>query len=269
MERVILNVVGNAIKFTPDEGAIRVWMEPDALHPQQVVICCEDTGIGIPRESLPRVTERYFTVGDQPSGSGLGLAISKEIVHLHGGRLELQSPPPEASQGTRVTVVLPTVEPPLVLIVDDDPGVTGLLRRQVVSEGYRVETAAGGRAALSAIREHKPQLVLLDVALPELDGTEIILQMKSEPGLSRIPVVVVSGAPLNVAQTEILSSFSIATLPKPWQEADLTEALSSVFLGSGSLSRQPLPEESRGKAVPVPTRVADSRREAADNVNKE
>ena len=80
---------------------------------------------------------------------------------------------------------------------------------------------------------------------------------------------ILGGAPLNVAQTEILSSFSIATLPKPWQEADLTEALSSIFLGSGSLSRQPLPEESRGKAVPVPTRVADSRREAADNVNKE
>jgi len=231
MERVILNVVGNAVKFTPEGGQIFVQVQDDEENVGFIKVSIRDTGIGIPEEALPHVMERYFTVGEQPSGSGLGLAISKEIVELHGGLMTVASPPPGYDKGTVFNVSLPAVEPPTLLIVDDDSSVRDVLAKQVGGQGYNVVMAENGREALAKIRKEKPDLVLLDLALPEMEGSDVILKMKSDKHLMRIPVIVITGAHLGRSRSQILNSFSIPTLLKPWDEADLLDRVEGAFLG--------------------------------------
>jgi len=237
MERVVLNVVGNAIKFTPEGGVVDVAIDEHPYRPGHVRIICVDNGIGIPAEALPRVTERYFTVGEQPSGCGLGLAISKEIVEMHGGAISIASPPPGCEKGTAVTITLPTAAPPTVLLVDDDRSVLSLLQEQVRSRGYGVITAETGMEALEKISAFRPDLVVLDLVLPGMDGTEVVLKMRSEKELARIPVIVVTGAGVSRAKAEILAGFSIPALAKPWQEDDLIDKIENAFLGATALSR--------------------------------
>ena len=239
IERVLINVVGNSIKFTPHGGEIEVAVDDDAGHPGHARISVRDTGIGIPAEALDRVTMRYFTVGEQPSGSGLGLAISKEIVALHGGVLDIKSPPPGYEKGTLVTVRLPLTTPPRVLLVDDEAGILDLLERQVSAEGYQVLRAPGGEEALKLVSRFKPDVIVLDLLLEDMDGEELILKIKSEKAHQAISVVVVTGIAISPAKAEILSSFGVPTLTKPWNEAELLERIAGAFFGS-SLTAKPI-----------------------------
>jgi|GEM_PF-615878 len=236
MERVILNVVGNAIKFTPQGGGgVTVAVQDYPNWAGHVLLSVQDTGIGIPPDAIDRVMERYFTVGEQPSGSGLGLAISKEIVQLHGGSIEIQSPPPEAEKGTIVYIAMPLVTAPTLLIVEDEPGVLEILSEQMTSQGYQVVGAANGREALEKVQAGKPDALILDLGLPEMDGTEVILKLKSEKSFMRIPIIVVTAGNVGRARAHILNSFSIPALSKPWQEADLLDKLEGAFLGMAAL----------------------------------
>ena len=233
MQRVVLNVVGNAVKFTPEDGEVGVRVDVDGAMGRFVRLTVTDTGIGIPPEALARVTERYFTVGEQPSGSGLGLAITKEIVALHGGGIAVQSPVPGQPGGTLVAVSLPRVEPPTVLVVDDEPAIRELLARELTGAGYRAITAQGGTEALSLIRANPPAAVVVDLELPDMPGTELILQTKSDEALRKIPLIAVTGAGIDKAKEQIMKSFAIPLLTKPWQEKQLIRTLEDVFF-SGS-----------------------------------
>jgi len=237
MERVILNVIGNAVKFTPEDGNIEVSLAEDPSDGGRVVVSVKDSGIGIPAGALPKVTQRYFTVGEQVSGTGLGLAISKEIVELHGGSIGIESPPPGRERGTEVSISLPVAEAPTVLVADDDESVVSLLASQIAGQGYGVMTASDGREALEKLEKESPDVVVLDLVLPEIHGTEIILKMKSDKALMRLPVIAVTGASMDRAKAGILSSFSIPALSKPWDEAELLDRVESALLGSAALSR--------------------------------
>lgn len=237
MDRVVVNIVGNAVKFTQDGGAIEVSIFRDPAQKDHVVIDVTDTGIGIPTNAVDMVTNRYFTVGDQPSGSGLGLAICKEIVEMHGGSIEVNSPPPGKENGTVVRVCMPIVEAPTLLIADDEEGIVKLLARQVEALGYRVISVRDGLETLEAVKREKPDLVLLDMVLPEMEGTEVILKMKSDKEMMRTPIIVITAAHVGPAKAEILRSFGIPALPKPWNEVDLLDAVEGAFLGATSLSR--------------------------------
>jgi len=234
MERVIMNLVGNAVKFTPEGGTVEVCVKDDPPRPGHVVFSVQDDGIGIPSEAIGRVTERYFTVGEQASGSGLGLAISKEIVELHGGTIKIQSPPPGAEKGTLVSVSLSKADPPTLLIVDDDRAVLDLLNQQMKAHGYRTITAEDGIEALAKVEKEKPDVVLLDLVLPGMEGTELILKMKSEKSLVRIPIIVITGAHMGRGKANILNNFSIPALLKPWKEAELLDRVEGAFLGTAA-----------------------------------
>lgn len=241
LERSLLNIVGNAVKFTPDGGNISVVVGDDPQRDGHVLISVRDTGVGIPREALSKVTRRYFVVGEQTSGSGLGLAISSEIVNLHGGHFEVTSPPAGCTSGTEVAVSLPIAEPPLVLIVDDDASVCDLLRQQVEREGYRALAIGSGFDALEIVQEKRPDALVVDIALPRMDGVELIVKMKGENILKRLPVIVVSGIPLGPEREQILKSLGIPVMKKPWDESEFLEHLAGVFLGSGYMGSLSLP----------------------------
>ena len=235
MERVVFNIVGNAVKFTPRNGVVDVEIKESPEYPGYVILSVRDSGIGIPEDAIEQVTERYFTVGEQASGSGLGLAISKEIVESHEGRLTVESPPHGYEKGTVVSIMIPVATPPRVLAVDDSKEILSLLTEQLSGEGYDVICASGGAEALRLLAEGKGDLVVLDLLLPDLQGTEVILKMREDPVLMKIPVIVVSESNIGEAKSHLLNSFSVPSLSKPWKRAEFLDLVSGAFLGKGAI----------------------------------
>ncbi|MDD5704436.1 MAG: ATP-binding protein [Kiritimatiellae bacterium] len=233
LERVILNIVGNALKFTPGGGSIRVAIEPDPRQENQIVIRVRDTGIGIPPEALDRITLRYFKVGDQPAGSGLGLAISRELVELHGGKLQVESPVPGTDRGTQVSVFMPLTEAPLVLVTCDDDALRERMRAVCQAQGCRVQTQSMGRATLDHCRQSPPDVLVIDLALPDLPGAEVVLQLRNDRRLARLPIVAITGETLVRAQIDMFKAFAIPLLAKPLRDHDLAGHLSAVFFDRG------------------------------------
>jgi PAS domain S-box-containing protein len=237
MERVLMNVIGNAIKFTPDGGSVAATVSDDLEHPGHVCISVTDTGIGIPPEAIDKVTLHYFTVGEQPSGSGLGLAIAKELTGLHGGHITIQSPPPASDCGTVVHISLPAAPAPRILTVDDEDAVTDLLSQQFAGRGYRVTVARSFADALLDIEKDVPAAVVLDLVMPGGDGTELILRMKGGKDTARTPIVVLTGADLSGSRAQVLRNFSIPVFAKPWDEDELLDRVEESLLSPSGVLR--------------------------------
>ena len=231
MQRVLQNVLGNAIKFTPAGGMIRIEAGLRPGSPAMVVVTVTDNGMGIPPDAIAHVTERYFRAGNHPSGSGLGLAISKEIVTLHGGRLTLTSPGPGQTCGTQVTVTVPSAPPPVVLVVDDDPSVLKALAAQLKSFGYSVKEAAGGHEAMRLAEGGGIDLIVVDLVLRDIHGCDVILKLKSSAAMRYVPIIAVTGATVDENRLDVLTRFAVPTLPKPWRQQELQEAIEGALIG--------------------------------------
>ena len=208
LKQMLLNLVSNAIKFTPDQGSITIT---SSRLRDMVEISVADTGIGIDAADQKKIFHEFHQVDQGPGrkheGTGLGLALTKRFALLHGGDVRVSSQP---DKGSVFTLMLPlrTIatmsdipQPvvmnghghgPLVLVVEDDPAAAELLTRQLVAAGYRTEVARTGKEALAKARELQPAAITLDIILPEVDGWEVITRLKSDASTSAIPVVVVS-----------------------------------------------------------------------------
>ncbi|MBM4143271.1 MAG: response regulator [Lentisphaerae bacterium] len=231
MERVILNVVHNAIKFTPEGGTIEVELRRAADPPETFVVDVTDDGVGIGAEHIPRVTERYYRVGEHVSGSGLGLALSKDILEMHGGRIAIASPPPGRARGTRVSLFLPAAPPPLVLAADDDPFVRQVLQSQLAAHGYRVVVCGGGEEVLDRLKKEQPAVLLVDLVMPGTDGVEVVARIKAQHALRYVPIVVVTGAEVDRSRSAVLEGFAIPVLAKPWKKDELLRCVEEALIG--------------------------------------
>jgi PAS domain S-box-containing protein len=235
IERVIMNVIHNAVKFTPEEGAIEISLTRHPDHPDSLLLTVTDSGIGIPAEHLTHVTERYFRIGEYVDGTGLGLAIAKEIVVLHGGELLLQSPPPGRMCGTQVRITLPLASPPTIIAVDDDQNILDLLGIQLGDAGYRVVTCTSPTAALACLSDVSPGLILTDIVMPDMDGIKVIATIRTSQQWRRTPVGAITGAVLDRAQREILEGLNIPTLHKPWRLEALLTFVEDALTGNRNL----------------------------------
>jgi signal transduction histidine kinase/CheY-like chemotaxis protein len=210
--QILYNLLSNAIKYTPDGGSIRVESGRNDLG--EVFIAVSDTGVGIAEEDFARVFEEFTQVGDpsqHQQGTGLGLALTRRLVETHGGRLDLES---TLGEGSRFTVTLPAVEmiqatsvmpsagvveaalAPVggdaVLLIEDDGHAVDLIANYLGSTEHRLIRAASGMEGIAAARQHRPRAILLDILLPDMDGWEVLRQLKADPELRGIPVVVVT-----------------------------------------------------------------------------
>lgn len=213
LAQVFTNLLINAAKYTDPGGRIALGL---IAENGRAVVRVRDTGVGIPAEMLPRVFEPFLQAeqpGDRPGGGlGLGLTLVRRLVQMHHGTVEVASPGP--GLGSEFVVRLPVREvapvsspsaaagkaraatPPApgcdVLVVDDHPDAARMLALLLEDLGHRVRTAGDGPAALAAIREAPPQIVLLDIALPGMDGYEVARQVRREHG-DRVRLVAMTG----------------------------------------------------------------------------
>lgn len=238
IERVVMNVVGNAIKFTPDEGTVVVYVGIDPADPAWATVTVRDNGVGIPREVIPRVTQRYFKVGDHPNGAGLGLSISREIVELHGGTLSIDSPVPGTDKGTLVNMRLPAIQPLRVMIVSSNAFVVEPLKQTITGRGYVVQVAEDGRTVLDSLAVQSADLLILDMRLSGMDGTELLLQVRNDKRFQRLPTIVITHEAVAKAVLDVLQRLSATVLPMPWRDADLLGRIAMAFCGRGSLIHQ-------------------------------
>ena len=200
VQQVLHNLLSNAFKFTPEGGFITVTAKQVGL---ELEVAVRDTGVGVPLADQKRIFEAYEQAGPkegQQKGVGLGLAIARRLVELHGGRIWVESAP---GQGSTFTFRLPgacQVETgqvtrdgsPLVLVIEDDMLTAGLIRTQLMEGGYRVALVASGHAGLGAAKRLLPQVITLDLGLPDLDGWEVLYRLKNDPATQGIPVLVVT-----------------------------------------------------------------------------
>lgn len=193
MIQVLTNLVGNAIKFAGPETAIAIAVSAGA---KDVTFAVTDRGPGIPEAELPHLFDRYWK--GKPSGqhgAGLGLFIAKGIVEAHGGRIWVESKVGEGSTFRFTMPIALGVEPPhKILVVEDDRDCREVVVAILEHAGYEVACAAGGRQAMQYLESQlTPSLLLLDLMLPEMTGTELLATIRERTGLAKIPVVLMSG----------------------------------------------------------------------------
>jgi len=210
LRQMLLNLVSNAIKFTPEGGAVTVTASRDASGLQ---IAVADTGIGISEEDQAKIFREFHQVdpgpGRREQGTGLGLALTRRFALLHGGDVTVAS---ETGKGSVFTLRLPAHAPapqpsavraaapraeaasarPLVLVIEDDAGAAELLTRQLETGGFRTQVVRSGTEAVPTARAMRPAAITLDILLPELDGWDVMSRLKADPETADIPVIVVS-----------------------------------------------------------------------------
>ncbi|WP_298513821.1 response regulator, partial [uncultured Nocardioides sp.] len=262
--QTLLNLLGNAIKFSERGGTVRL----DAFEDDEMVhFRVSDDGRGIPADKLEAIFERFQQVDSsdtrQKGGTGLGLAISKSIVERHGGRIWAES---ELGVGTTIHFTLPaavrlsksaeTVEPadpaaPTVLVCDDDAAVVdqfvGLLRDQ----GYQPIGVTDGARAIELAGTHKPSAVVLDLVMPGTTGAQVVSALRSSPTTENIPIVVISG--LGPEADADVARSAEGWLIKPVSEDRLVQAVSVVLDGSSEPRSVLLVEDDDGLAEVVET----------------
>jgi signal transduction histidine kinase/CheY-like chemotaxis protein/ligand-binding sensor domain-containing protein len=219
--QVVINLISNAVKFT-DSGSITCRAR---RRGGETVVSVTDTGVGISPADQPKVFERFKQVGDtltdKPKGTGLGLPICREIVEHHGGRIWVESEP---GQGSTFSFALPiageaaeaggpvelaalirqlrdhvvvstpktTDRKPRILVVDDEANIRELLSQEFTDAGYHVSVAVNGRDAIAAVRRERPDLIVLDVMMPEMNGFDVAAVLKNDPATLDIPIVILS-----------------------------------------------------------------------------
>ena len=216
INQIILNLLSNAVKFT-NQGEITLHLKASPLT-QSFEVC--DTGIGIMPEDLSHIFDEFRQVDGSTTrkheGTGLGLSICQKLAQLLGGQIVVDS---TYGQGSTFTLELPLqmaiknalpatrdganasldakVVPGLslqrtILVVDDDHKVRELVSKYLTAEGYQVIVAESGRQGLQLAKELQPYAITLDILMPDMDGWEVLKQLKDDPVTTEIPVIMLS-----------------------------------------------------------------------------
>ena len=211
IKQVLINLLTNAVKFTPDGGkvSLKAWGNTEE---EQIIFQVTDTGIGIKSEDMDKLFASFVQIESSLSrryeGTGLGLALVKNIVELHGGSVSVIS---EVNRGSQFTIILPWKKliksnletdnaisqvtlssgksRALILLAEDNEANILMMSDYLISKGYKLIFAHNGFEAINLARDKKPDLILMDIQMPDMDGLEATHRIKKEPDIANIPII--------------------------------------------------------------------------------
>jgi len=210
LQQVFINLFTNALDAMPNRGELKIRAFPEIgskagritgndlkVGDEMAVVEIEDTGKGIPKDVLPRIFEPFFTGNKLSKGTGLGLSMVDLIVDRHQGSVDVES---KINKGTRFTVKLPQSRIPeksinitnrkKILLIDDEEDFCFFFKEDLESTGeFKVITATSGKKGIMLARSEKPDLVLLDLYMPEMSGDDVIVELRDDPETDKIPVI--------------------------------------------------------------------------------
>ncbi|MDR7051322.1 signal transduction histidine kinase [Duganella sp. 3397] len=241
LEQIASNLIDNALKYTPAGGRIevRTWTEGE-----QVVLSVRDNGVGIAAELLPHVFDVFVqgasTLDRSQGGLGIGLSLVRRLADLHGGDIEADSKGPGAGstftlrlpriahQAPVVTPVAPVAgaKPSLLLIEDNEDG-REMMTMMLGCYGYQVRAAADGLRGLDAVREFCPDLALVDIGLPGIDGYEVARRLRADPATRHIKLIALTGYGLADDLARVMAAGFDRHLVKPVGIEQLMDAIES------------------------------------------
>jgi signal transduction histidine kinase/DNA-binding response OmpR family regulator len=259
LRQVLVNLIDNAIKYSPNGGEVLITAQQRG---RSVEIAVQDQGLGLPAEAIPRLFQKFYRVDmsdrREIKGTGLGLAICRQIVEAHGGRMWAESAGPGRGSTFGFTLPLAPAEmrdaivesgiaaaPSVtmvpardraggtvrVLVVEDDESMVRLYREHLEAAGYAVDAVVDGAQALAQLRQTLPDAVVLDILLPgRLDGWAVLAEIKADPALSRLPVIVATVVDEEQRGTELGAA---DYLVKPIDMGRLLRSLALATAGNG------------------------------------
>ena len=196
-----------------------------------VVVEVRDEGLGIPDEVLPNIMDPFYTTRRNSGGTGLGLSVSANIIKEHGGKIEVSS---QMGKGSTFKIFLPVQKgekPAKILVADDD----GLFREMLMealgeNRNYSVQVASNGTEACIKLGSEHPDLLILDIQMPDMDGVEVCRLIKEKSEWSSVKVIVITGFPDSSKAKKISDMGFRNILPKPFRVPVLLETVEAVLL---------------------------------------
>ncbi|BAY98079.1 multi-sensor hybrid histidine kinase [Tolypothrix tenuis PCC 7101] len=261
IRQVLINLLNNAVKFTPEGGQITLevnQLAPDiannSLEQHFLQIAVKDTGIGIAQANINKLFKPFIQIDSalnrQYAGTGLGLALVKRIVELHGGRVGLSS---ELGVGSCFTIELPytpvltvvedtqpDVTPefvcsnldhasPLILLAEDNEANISTVSSYLQAKGYRILLANNGKEAIELATTQCPNLILMDIQMPLMDGLEAIKLIRLDPNLVNTPIVALTALAMNGDRDRCIAAGANDYLSKPVKLKQLATTIQQLL----------------------------------------
>ncbi|HEY6899544.1 MAG TPA: two-component regulator propeller domain-containing protein [Puia sp.] len=265
IERILFNLLSNAFKFTLESGSISVVLENFPArrrdNTEWITLKVTDSGIGIPKETLDRIYDRFFQNDSSAAilnyGTGIGLSITKEFVKMHGGTIDVESEP---GNGSTFTIHIPLTIPaatadviqpfppakekslsakktnrkenkkvlPIILLVEDNEDFRKYLKDSL-RENYIVIEAANGKEGWQKALAHHPQLIVSDISMPEVNGIDMVHQLKSDKRTSHIPVILLTALTDQQQQIKGLETGANDYITKPFDFGMFSAKIKSLL----------------------------------------
>lgn len=252
LEQVFSNLLDNALKYTPPGGRIEVISDVDD---GELTLSIHDSGVGIPAELLPQVFDVFVqgasTLDRAQGGLGIGLALVRRLVELHGGNVYAESAGP--GEGSTFTLHLPCIEhitetkaPPMetseqpkpaVLLVEDNDDGREMMAMMLSCYGFPVQHAADGFQGLAAAAATRPDIALVDIGLPGIDGYEVARRMRANPDTHHIKLIALTGYGLADDQRRVLDAGFDMHLVKPVDVDQLLRAINDCLARAPATAR--------------------------------
>ncbi len=291
LRQILINLLGNAVKFT-NTGTItlRAYAEQasgegDDLSAYLLRFEVQDTGIGIEAEQINDIFSPFHQVGlyhNKAEGTGLGLAISRRLAEMMGGQLTVSSQPGQGSVFCLTVHLLPVAgwREPLpakeervilglktpgvkTLVVDDRPENRAVLKKMLAPLGFEIIEAVNGKDALSKAAIWQPDVILMDLAMPGLDGFETTRQLRQIPALKETVIIAVSARVFDEDQQQSLAAGCNGFLAKPVQRKKLLKSLETHLKLNWRYQKQPQQEEPESALETAAEKIALPKETAA------